>query len=202
MKRILAIVLVASMVLGGISQAGWDDKLMDKLLQAGSDALEKEKQRRRKEVEQKETAPAPQDHERGWDDRGKEMLSVFLTNATNPSNAPLAIRTAHTLKGTFDVLLDEYKEQYKDEGRAYARELGDIIVERVREDPKIRSSIYSLQMLCWGVIGYLTLVTIIMLSCPQAHQCTFAQRDAGHTKTPPVTAGGAGKRCSLIEPSR
>ncbi len=153
------------MVLGGISQAGWDDKLMDKLLQAGSDALEKEKQRRRKEVEQKATAPAPQDHERGWDDRGKEMLSVFLTNATNPSNAPLAIRTAHTLKGTFDVLLDEYKEQYKDEGRAYARELGDIIVERVREDPKIRSSIYSLQMLCWGVIGYLTLVTIIMLSC-------------------------------------
>lgn len=153
------------MMLGGISQAGWNDKLMDKLLQAGTDALEKEKQRRRREVEQKEPAPAPQENERGWEERGKDMLSAMFTNAINPSSEPMAIRMAHTLKGTFDVLLDEYKEQYKQEGREYARELGDIIVERVHEDPQIRSSIYSLQMLCWGVIGYLTLVTIIMLGC-------------------------------------
>lgn len=165
MKRILAFFLMVSMVLGGISQAGWDDKLMDKLLQAGSDVLEGEKQRRLKEQKPKEAPPVQKNEERGWDDRGKEMLSVFLTNAINPSNEPMAIRMAHTLKGTFDVLLDEYKEQYKQEGREYARELGDIIVERMRENPQIRSSIYSLQMLCWGVIGYLTLVTIIMLGC-------------------------------------
>ena len=161
---------MVSMLAGAMAHAAWDDKLMDKLLQAGVEALEGEKQRRSKKETQPsapQTAPQtdPQAARRGWDDRGKDMLAAFLTNATNPSREPMAVRLAHTLKGSFDVLLDEYKEQYKDEGRKYARELGDIIVERVQKDPQIQSSIWSIKALCWGVIAYLTLVTIIMLGC-------------------------------------
>ncbi len=39
------------------------------------------------------------------------------------------------------------------------------MLERVREDPEISASITSLQVLCWCVIGYLSLVTLIMLAC-------------------------------------
>lgn len=161
MKRVLAFFLMVSMVLGAFTQAAWDDKLMDKLLQAGTEALESEKLRRAKKENK---TPAKQDEPRTWEDRGKDMLSVFLSNAINPSNQPMSIRMAHTLKGTLDVLLDEYKEQYKDEGRQYARELGDIIVQRVHKDPQIQASIWSIQALSWGVIAYLTLVTIILIS--------------------------------------
>ncbi len=66
-----------------------------------------------------------------------------------------------SFKQTLDALLEGYKE----DGRAYAREVGDIVVERVVRDPEISSTITSLRALCWWVIAYLTLVTIIMLSC-------------------------------------
>jgi CHASE3 domain sensor protein len=69
---------------------------------------------------------------------------------------------AFSLKAALDVIIDEYKEQYKDEGRRYAKELGDKLVERVREDPEIRDSITALQALCWSVIAYLSLVTLIV----------------------------------------
>ncbi len=70
-----------------------------------------------------------------------------------------------SLKPALDGLIDEYKEQYKAEGRAYAREVGDIVVTRVVQDPEINATITSLRTLCWVVIGYLTLVTLIMLGC-------------------------------------
>ncbi len=66
-----------------------------------------------------------------------------------------------TIKHVLESLLEEYKEQ----GRIYAGELGDIVVERVRKDPEIHSTITSLRVLSWSVIAYLTLVTIIMLAC-------------------------------------
>ncbi len=78
---------------------------------------------------------------------------------------PFGQMLTSSLKPALDGLIDEYKEQYKAEGRAYAREVGDIVVERVVRDPEINSTITSLRTLCWFVVGYLTLVTLIMLGC-------------------------------------
>ncbi len=60
-------------------------------------------------------------------------------------------------------LLDVVLAEYKEAGRAYARELGDLLIERVRKDEQIQSSVRTVQMLCWGVIIYLTVVTLVML---------------------------------------
>ncbi len=113
------------------------------------------------------TPPPPAEAaERDWTDRGSEMLGAFASRAAaEMRNEPLGRMLGNALKDALDVLLDEYKEQYKAEGRAYAKELGDKMVERVREDPEISSSISALKLLCWGVIGYLTLVTLVMLGC-------------------------------------
>lgn len=55
------------------------------------------------------------------------------------------------------------KEQYKQEGRAYARELGDMVAERIVRSPRVQSTILTLQTLCWAIIAYLILVTILLL---------------------------------------
>ncbi len=103
---------------------------------------------------------------RTWRERGGDMFQSFLAkSAEEMGEEPLARWLAHALKQALDVLLEDYKAQYKEEGRAYAKELGEKMVERVREDPKISASITSVQVLCWCVIAYLTLVTLIMLTC-------------------------------------
>lgn len=60
-------------------------------------------------------------------------------------------------------LVNEWKEEYKQEGRQYARELGDIMVERVAEDKKISETLTSVRRLCYAVIAYLTAVTLLIL---------------------------------------
>lgn len=149
-----------------MAQAAWNpDKIMDKLLQAGMDAIEaKQQHRQHNATPPTDTSPAAPTDSRTWDDRGKDMLTAFLGHAMTPTKEPMAIRVAHMLKDSADIVLEEYKEEYKAEGRQYARELGDIVVERIREDPQIQSSIYSIQALCWGVVAYLTLVSLAMLA--------------------------------------
>ncbi len=142
--------------------------VVDGLLQLGGKALNNylEREIGTPQVAQPaatDAAAAP-DEPRTWRERGSDMFKSFLAKSVEEmGNEPLGRWLAHALKQALDVLLDEYKDQYKAEGRAYAQELGDKMLERVREDPKISSSITSLQILCWCVIGYLTLVTLIML---------------------------------------
>ncbi len=69
------------------------------------------------------------------------------------------------IKTALDGLIEQYKEEYKEEGRQYAGELGDLLVTRVVQDPEINHTITSLRTLCWAVVAYLTLVTLIMLGC-------------------------------------
>ncbi len=141
MKYMWQWVMVAVMLLGSAVQGAWDaDKMFDKILQVGSDVLAAEQERRKAVQEPQGATAASQDEQ-------------------NTVAEALPARLAHMVSGSVDVLLAEYKEA----GRVYARELGDLLVERVRQDPQIQSSIRSVQMLCWGVIIYLTLVTIVML---------------------------------------
>lgn len=110
--------------------------------------------------EDTETAP----EKRRWRDRGKDMLGAFIgRSAEGMGKVSPGKLIGQAFKEAMDVVINEYKEQYKQEGREYAREVGDKIVERVRKDPQISSSITSVKILCWVVIAYLTLVTLIML---------------------------------------
>lgn len=64
-----------------------------------------------------------------------------------------------TLRGATDAVMESYKE----EGREYAREVGDIITQRIMEDKKINSTLDSMRLFCWAVILYLTVVTLVVI---------------------------------------
>lgn len=148
--------------------------MVDGLLKLGQGVLERELEKREekdaaraeKKAEDKPQAEATagkDDKKRTWKDRSWDMLSTFgATAADGFGDKNLSEVLAFSIKESVDVLIDEYKEEYKEEGREYAKELGDKLVERVREDPEIRDSITALQALCWSVIGYLSLVTLIV----------------------------------------
>lgn len=92
------------------------------------------------------------------------MLETFFnTTGSDISMSSTGKLLGQGIKEAMDVVANEYKEQYKEEGRRYARELGDKIVERVQEDPNIKSSLLSVKTLCWSVIAYLTVVTLVMI---------------------------------------
>ena len=59
--------------------------------------------------------------------------------------------------------LDAVKEQYMEEGRTYARQLGDSLAERIVHHPKVQSTIFIVKALAWVVGTYLTLVTVLLL---------------------------------------
>ncbi len=154
------------------------DRIIDGLLSAGSRVLQAEQERRAArhsadEAEQALTSEAEQEPAaaeepatdgRRWRDRGRDMLNrVREATSERLGDRSISEVISSTLKDALDHFLAEYKEQYKLEGREYAREVGDIIVNRVVDSPRISGSLYSLQLMCWGIILYLTLVTIIVL---------------------------------------
>ncbi len=177
------IMLLMAICLATPGQSGErTDKVVDGLLKLGGKAIQRQLDKRaEKRADQEQEADQQKSGEAGaaedsaaeegseekrtWRDRGGEMLSTFLTgSADGLGEKPLTQWLSAALKQTLDILLDEYKDQYKDEGRKYAREVGDIVVDRVREDPKISSSITTVKALCWAVIVYLSLVTLVMLA--------------------------------------
>lgn len=170
MKRFLILLLVLAMALPSASRADADSgKIVNGLLSIGIEAIRAEQQRRadkRAAAGEKATEPSEEapDERRTWKDRGKNMLGAFAARYKDDSgDVSQGQLVGLAFKDALDVVVDEYKEQYKKEGREYAKELGDKLVERVREDPKISASITSVQILCWVTIAYLTVVTLIML---------------------------------------
>lgn len=59
--------------------------------------------------------------------------------------------------------LQELKEAYKQEGKEYAKELGDTVAQRLVQDKKINAALTSVQHLCYAVIAYLTGVTLLII---------------------------------------
>ena len=181
MKK-LAIMLTMLVALVPMAQAGnTEDKVVDALLKVGVKALQMEQDRRAKKAEEEaalqtpavEEADAPEETaddappaKRGWKDRGRDMVSAFVGGGMSKLDGePFSKVLAGAVKEAFDVLIKEYKDQYKQEGREYAREVGDMVVNRLLQDPKIERSIFTIQVLCWSVIAYLTLVTLFVVIC-------------------------------------
>lgn len=77
-----------------------------------------------------------------------------------PANAPgIGDQIMLTFRGATDSVLESYKE----EGRKYAREMGDIITQRIMEDKKINSTLDSMRLFCWAVVIYLTVISLLVL---------------------------------------
>ncbi|MCQ2364286.1 MAG: hypothetical protein MJ051_01865 [Akkermansia sp.] len=60
--------------------------------------------------------------------------------------------------------LSAIKEAYKEEGRAYARELGDIMMERAMANKKVDRTLDSVRALCWGVVAYITVISLLLFA--------------------------------------
>lgn len=58
--------------------------------------------------------------------------------------------------------LNGIKESYKQEGRAYAKELGDIMMERALANKKVDRTLDSVRALCWGVVAYITVISFLL----------------------------------------
>ena len=168
-KLITALLLLSAFCFPGVqADESATDKVLDGLLKVGVQALKIHQESRAVNSSADSALPEPEvaeeDVKRTWRDRGREAISTLVTGtADGLGDKPLSEVLAGAVKSAVDKLIDEYKVQYKQEGREYAREVGDKIVTRVINDPKISHSIYSLQALCWGVIVYLTLVTLVMV---------------------------------------
>ena len=91
-----------------------------------------------------------------------QMVSEPQAAGTAPAPAKepgLGEQIMLTLRGATDAVMESYKE----EGREYAREVGDIITQRIIEDKKINSTLDSMRLFCWAVILYLTVVTLVVI---------------------------------------
>ena len=168
MKRLIFVLTLMLGLLPMTSAGENTNKIIDGLLGLGVRALQAEQERR---AEAAEPPAAPQDDDaaaesekRSWKDKGRDMVESLVNGTMGAAgDKTFSQLLAETVKKATDTLIHEYKEQYKQEGREYAREVGDMIVGRVLSDPRIENSIYSLQALCWGIVVYLTLVTLVMV---------------------------------------
>lgn len=179
MRHLMLIVMLAVGMVSVAQGAGEvRERVVNGLLEFGHRKLEQVLEKRAAKAEakaqkkaQEQAAAAGQAGEtegepkpRTWRDRGREMLGAFVGTAIDgirgegSANEVLGL----SLKGTLDVVINEYKEQYKKEGREYARELGDRMVERVKADPKISRTLTAIEALCWGIVGYLSFVTLFV----------------------------------------
>lgn len=179
MKSFVLTVLALVCMVGGLHAASeTSDRVIHGLLRLGQSALEHELDRRDEQsmAKAEEAARTTQPKERTWADRGADMVGTFIGTATDELGKRSSSEVlAFSFKDALDVFIDEYKEQYKKEGREYAKELGDRMVERVREDPKISSTLTAIEILCWSIIVYLTLVTVFVF-------CSFVSLRRGNKK--------------------
>lgn len=142
-----------------------EERLINGLIRRSAKMLEREAERR-EDIQEADAQEAEELRRRSWGDRGKDMAGTFISTAveefgTRPATEALAL----SVKDAMDVLVHEYREEYKREGRAYARELGDLMLDRFQNDPKISLAVLSLEVFCWAIVIYLSLVTIIVLFC-------------------------------------
>lgn len=135
MKRVLLILCMALLCLPVRADAD-GKRILNNIFRAGVQAVQTTLQRGREDPDAPDANAAPAD----------------------PSSA-----LSRVLIDSLEKSVSGIKEQYKEEGRAYARELGDMLAERIVRSPRVQSAIMTLQTFCWVIIIYLVLVTLLLL---------------------------------------
>ena len=101
-----------------------------------------------------------------------QLLGGLLQVISEPQQAPPAQSTPQKLEEPdfgkqmslmIHAATAPMLESFKEEGREYAKEVGDIITQQIKEDKKINQTLDSLRIFCWVVVIYLTLVTALVI---------------------------------------
>ncbi len=147
MKYVLTLLLALAVMLP--AHAGKrEDALLNDILVFGARALEEQV-----------VKPAPGAAQAPAADSRPAGTAVAVAG-TPPT---LSHMVKSSVRPVIDELIAEYKEQYKEEGRVYTRELADVFVERVMHSPRVQEALGTVILVGGCVVAYLTLVTFIML---------------------------------------
>lgn len=148
----------------GVAQetdASRTERIVGGLLDFGSAIM---KQRAEKKQAQQsptdEAAATPETQEPNTMEKLGKSVGVLVQGMTDP--AYLAKTLGAALKETTELTLRDYLNRYKEEGREYAREMANIITEKIVNHEKVSSVLDSIRMLCWGVVVYLTIISILI----------------------------------------
>lgn len=150
MKRLLLLLLLISSVSCPVYAQSTTDKekkpMFDKIVDIGSKVLKKrdERKQQRQASERDESTGA----------------ETQLTATPRVSASELAIEIADELLGG---KVSSMKDHIKAEGKGYARQFGDVVAQRILADPRVNAALQMIKMLAWGLVAYLTVVTLALL---------------------------------------
>lgn len=139
MKHIL---LIVALICGLCLPAGAQDdgshrqKIVRNLLNAGLEALQKK-----------------------LDDKAAEPAGVAAPQSVAQPGTPLS----QLVHDTLEQALSGVKDEYINEGRLLARQIGDTLAERILSNPKVQKTLQTLDILFCSLIGYLVFVTLGLL---------------------------------------
>lgn len=144
--------------------SGKTERVVSGLLDFGSAIMKQraEKKQAQQQPPVDEAAAAPETQDASTMEKLGKSVGVLVQGMTDPSY--LAQQLGAVLKETTELTLRDYLNRYKDEGREYARELANIITEKIVNHEKVASVLDSVRMLCWGVVVYLTIISILIFA--------------------------------------
>ncbi len=170
MKKVLiALLMIALLPVAGYAQDGESsrtERIVGGLLDFGSAVMKQRAEK--KQAQQAGAMPAEQPDscaetpEPNTMEKLGKSVGVLVQGMTDPGY--LAHRLGGVLRETTELTLRDYLNRYKDEGKEYARELANIITERIVNHEKISSVLDSVRVLCWGVVIYLSIISILIFA--------------------------------------
>ncbi|MBQ8517457.1 MAG: hypothetical protein IJ498_07765 [Akkermansia sp.] len=162
----LCFLLVSMSCVGGAQDeaSSKTERVVSGLLDFGSAIMKQraEKKQAQQQLPVDEAAAAPETQEANTMEKLGKSVGALVQGMTDPSY--LAQQLGAVLKETTELTLRDYLNRYKDEGREYARELANIITEKIVNHEKVASVLDSVRMLCWGVVVYLTIISILIFA--------------------------------------
>lgn len=162
---LLLIAVLPAAVCAQADEASRTERIVGGLLDFGSAVMKQRAEK--KQAQQADALPAQQvsdaeAQEPNTMEKLGKSVGVLVQGMTDPGY--LAHQLGGVLRETTELTLRDYLNRYKDEGKEYARELANIITERIVNHEKIASVLDSVRMLCWGVVIYLTIISILIFA--------------------------------------
>lgn len=147
-STLLMVMLCVGVCMPMVAQAESDagKQILQRVVDAGAKALQNKRDKKELKVDNPEQSA---------DSKGLDMET--LIKLLTPGGIADIVRevVTETMKGIV--------EQYKEEGREYARQLGDVLTERMMQNPKIQSTFFMIKALVWAVLLYLTVISLLLV---------------------------------------
>ena len=174
MKKVLIALLVVFVLPMSLvardGEASRTERIVGGILDFGSAMMNKRAEKKQTQVSDGTAVASETSPEANTMEKLGKSVGVLVQGITDPSY--LAQQLGGVLKETTELTLRDYLNRYKDEGKEYARELANIITERIVNHEKISGVLDSVRMLCWGVVIYLTIISILIFAMLWRMKCT------------------------------